>query len=143
MSRAVWPHLVARGGGAVVNMSSLAATRGFSQRQQEIGRGTAAAWYYAAKAGHRCVHPLDRRRRRTAQDPRQLRAPRAGPHSRRDHSPLPASTGSRACFDFHQILEEPGQPEDVANVVLFLASDEAKFLTGEIINVDGGCAVKL
>ncbi len=46
-------------------------------------------------------------------------------------------------FDVHQILEEPGLPEDVANVVLFLASDEAKFLTGEIINVDGGCAVKL
>ena len=31
-----------------------------------------------------------------------------------------------------------GQPVDVANVVLFLASDEANFLTGECVVVDGG-----
>ena len=31
-----------------------------------------------------------------------------------------------------------GQPEDVANAVLFFASDEAAFVTGQILTVDGG-----
>jgi 3-oxoacyl-[acyl-carrier protein] reductase len=31
-----------------------------------------------------------------------------------------------------------GKPGDVANAVLFLASDEASFITGEILDVNGG-----
>jgi 3-oxoacyl-[acyl-carrier protein] reductase len=31
-----------------------------------------------------------------------------------------------------------GEPEDVANAVLFLASDEANWITGTVLNVDGG-----
>ena len=33
---------------------------------------------------------------------------------------------------------ELGQPEDIANAMLYLASDEAKFVTGEALVVDGG-----
>jgi len=36
------------------------------------------------------------------------------------------------------LLGEPGQPEDVANTILFLCSDLAKHITGEIIKIDGG-----
>ena len=35
-------------------------------------------------------------------------------------------------------LQRMGTPEDVANLVLFLASDKAKYITGTVINVDGG-----
>jgi NAD(P)-dependent dehydrogenase (short-subunit alcohol dehydrogenase family) len=35
-------------------------------------------------------------------------------------------------------LGRPGQPEDVARVAVFLASDEAAYLTGEAVNVGGG-----
>ena len=35
-------------------------------------------------------------------------------------------------------LGELGTPEDVAYTILFLASDEARYITGETIVVDGG-----
>ena len=146
MSRAVWPHLVAAGGGAVVNMSSLAAQRGFSPRMQDEF-GTTSASYYAAKAG---VDALTRYMagvggrhniRVNCVRPGQILTPGATVGGIGD------APGGRhvfeKMFDFAQIIQGPGRPDDVANLVLFLASDEARFLTGEIINVDGGVAAKL
>ena len=34
-----------------------------------------------------------------------------------------------------------GETEDVANAVAFLASDEAKYITGKVLSVDGGMAM--
>jgi 3-oxoacyl-[acyl-carrier protein] reductase len=34
--------------------------------------------------------------------------------------------------------ERYGEPDDVANAVLFLASDLAAYITGQVLNVDGG-----
>ena len=38
-------------------------------------------------------------------------------------------------------LGRAGQPQDVANAVLFLVSEEAAYITGQVLNVDGGMAM--
>ena len=146
VSRAVWPHLVEAGGGAVVNMSSLAAQRGFSSRMQDEF-GTTSASYYAAKAG---VDALTRYMAGTGGRhnirvncvrPGQILTPGATGGTSKD-----ADGGHHVferMFDFAQIVQGPGYPEDVANLVLFLSCDESRFVNGEIINVDGGVAAKI
>ncbi len=146
VSRAVWPHLVAAGGGAVVNMSSLAAQRGFSSRMQDEF-GTTSASYYAAKAG---VDALTRYMagaggrhniRVNCVRPGQILTP--GATRGTSKNPDGGHHVFEKMFDFAQIVQGPGLPEDVANLVLFLCSDESRFVNGEMINVDGGVAAKI
>jgi 3-oxoacyl-[acyl-carrier protein] reductase len=40
-------------------------------------------------------------------------------------------------------LRRFGTPEDIANAALFLASDEAAYITGAALNVDGGMSTTL
>jgi 3-oxoacyl-[acyl-carrier protein] reductase len=40
-------------------------------------------------------------------------------------------------------LKRIGDPEDVTNAILFLASDESKWVTGTIMNIDGGISARL
>src|ERR687886_459167 len=41
-------------------------------------------------------------------------------------------------IDSFQPIGRPGLPEEIANVALFLASDESSFMTGAVLSVDGG-----
>lgn len=41
-------------------------------------------------------------------------------------------------IDSLQPIGRPGEPREIANVVLFLASDETSFMTGSVLAVDGG-----
>ena len=146
VSQAVWPHLVAAGGGAVVNMSSLAAQRGFSPRMQDEF-GTTSASYYAAKAG---VDALTRYMagvggrdniRVNCVRPGQILTP--GATGGTSSNPDGGHHVFERMFDFAQIVKGPGYPQDVANLVLFLSCEESRFISGEIINIDGGVAAKI
>jgi 3-oxoacyl-[acyl-carrier protein] reductase len=44
----------------------------------------------------------------------------------------------RRYFEEHTMLRREGVPEDIANAALFLASDDASFVTGQVLSVDGG-----
>jgi NAD(P)-dependent dehydrogenase (short-subunit alcohol dehydrogenase family) len=140
-SRAAWPHLIKSGRGAIVNVSSLAAVSGASPAVLERFPTLPSSSYYAAKAGlegftryiasvgapHKirvnCVRPGQALTKRLTTA--------AGEHVFARH------------FEIWQLIQGPGYAEDVANAMLFLASDESRFITAEIINVDGGAAAKL
>ncbi len=125
--RAVWPHLVARGGGSIVTTASGSALIGF--------RGGSAS-HAATKAG---VLGLTR----------QL-AVEGGPHGIRVNALSPgvietpgtaaqlAQPGAREMMSAVSPLGRIGRPEEVAAAALFLASDEASFVTGANLVVDGG-----
>lgn len=141
MSRAVWPHMVAVGGGVILNNSSIAAVIGFSKKMYELTGGAPPSSYYASKAG------IEAFTRYTASV--------GGQHNirvnciRPGQVLTPGSTGGNAhhhakgIFDMTQILEGPAYPEDVAKLALFLVSGASRFITGEIINIDGGTPRKL
>ncbi|PMV22702.1 MULTISPECIES: SDR family oxidoreductase [Pseudomonas] len=47
----------------------------------------------------------------------------------------------RAAFDARAVLNRMGQPEEIAEAFLFLASDRSRFATGSILTVDGGSSI--
>ena len=146
VSRAVWPHLIAAGGGAVVNMSSLAAQRGFSPKMHHEF-GTTAPSYYAAKAGIEGLTRFmagvggDHNIRVNAIRPGQIITPGATGGTIND--PDGGHHIFEKMFDVAQIVPGPGYPQDVANLILFLVSEDSRFITGEMINIDGGVAAKI
>jgi NAD(P)-dependent dehydrogenase (short-subunit alcohol dehydrogenase family) len=40
------------------------------------------------------------------------------------------------------MMKRHGRPEEIANVIRFLASDEASFMTGSIVVADGGATAQ-
>jgi len=55
-----------------------------------------------------------------------------------DMSPFTRTDAGRKGTLAMQALKRIGQPQDVASVVTFLASDAASWVTGDVIRVDGG-----
>ena len=58
-------------------------------------------------------------------------------------TPLTASTGEDpSSTTDYSIIKRMGKPEEIANAIAFLLSDEASFITGQILAVDGGFTLK-
>ena len=122
--QAVAPHMIENGYGKIINLSSVWGTRG---AVSEIS-------YSSAKAG---IIGL------TKSVAREL-----GRYQINVNAALPGfiwtPTVSKMAEKYRDMIIEStpfkrvGQPEEVANVVAFLASDEASFMTGAMVEVSGG-----
>jgi L-rhamnose 1-dehydrogenase len=118
-------------GGRIIAMSSISALVGGAQQ----------AHYTATKAG---IHSL-----------MQSMAISLGPHGITCNSVMPGAIltaintddlsdeAKRAYFEKRIPLGRTGEPDDVAGPVVFLASDEARYMTGSSLLVDGGMFVNL
>lgn len=130
-SQAAVRHMVNGGGGAIVNVSSAASARGTP----------AMAGYSVAKAG---VEALTRS---IAVDYAEYGV-RANNLilgfivSRPSHEAMAADPVAGPALRAMQ-LTRFGRPEDVASAALFLASDDASFITGTSLIVDGGATCRM
>jgi len=125
-SKAVLPHMIARGGGCIINSSS-------STGAHDAAANTAA--YVTSKGGVTLLTKamaIDH-----APDNIRVNAIAPGPTDtpmlRENFSPEELDAFA-ATFPMRHL----GQPEELAQAVLFLASDEASFVTGCVLAVDGG-----
>lgn len=128
LANAVRSHMVKRGGGAVVNFGSI------SGRIAHKGR-----WVYPAT---KAMVLYVTRAQAMEFAPDKIRVNSVSPGWTWSRVMDELSKGNRAKVDavaapFH-LFGRTGDPEDVANAVLFLCSDEAAFITGADIPVDGG-----
>lgn len=132
--RCVVPHMREQGKGAIVNVSSVQSLKGFhgwpayAAAKGGINALTQQTALELAPAGIRVnavapgtiMTPLNEKVFREASDPQEL--------IQRWNSAHP--------------LGRFGEAEEVAEAILFLASDRSSFTTGEILRVDGGLVIK-
>jgi meso-butanediol dehydrogenase / (S,S)-butanediol dehydrogenase / diacetyl reductase len=128
VSKHVVPHMVAAGSGSIVNLASVEGLEGFSgQTAYNVSKGgvvlltrNMAADFGPAGVRVNCLCPglIETPMTAILQDP-AFRAV------------------NDAFVDWH-LLGRAGQPEEVAAAALFLASDDASFVHGASLVVDGG-----
>ncbi len=132
MSRAVIPHMLARGGGLIINMASVSGKRGTPRRGAYTASkfGVIGLTQSMAQelAGHRitvnaiCPGSVDTSRREST--------------SRRERAL--AERDPKAAVLGLPPTGRVGRPDDIARLALFFASDQSDHVTGQAWNVDGG-----
>jgi meso-butanediol dehydrogenase / (S,S)-butanediol dehydrogenase / diacetyl reductase len=128
-TRAAWPHLVARGGGVIINIASVAAHRGATfvhQHAHGAAKGAVASF-----TRHLVVSGAPHQIRANTISPGMIRTPATAGFVDDPAGPIATVLASIPAG-------RVGAPEDVARVAAFLASDEASYINGADIPVDGG-----
>lgn len=127
------PAMLASGGGAIVNMASVAGRVGLAN----------AGGYAAAKHGvvglteTAAIEYGARGIRMNAVGPGFINTPLIGKRAVLDSQGTDAQDETQALAALHP-MNRLGEADEVAELVLFLASDRASFITGAYYNVDGG-----
>jgi meso-butanediol dehydrogenase/(S,S)-butanediol dehydrogenase/diacetyl reductase len=128
--RAALRHMTAAGSGAIVNFGSIWG-----------GVGSAGSTAYCVSKG--AVHQLTRALaldhveqgiRVNAVAPGEVRTPMLSA----ERAAPPSDADLQALADATIPMKRLAEPEEIARVVVFLASDAASYITGEIVHVDAG-----
>ncbi len=112
--------------GKIVNISSIAG---------KIGDLASAPCYGASKAGMTCLAKSLARELASY----NINVNVVAPHAIETDMSKEWSEEKRKSIIADIPLARLGEPEDVAEAVAFLVSDKAKFITGEVLDVNGGC----
>ena len=125
--KAVLPHMIERKSGKIINISSVVGVMGNSGQVN----------YAASKAG--IIGMTKSVAKEFGSKNIQVNAVAPG----RIDTPMIhiASDEENEAFRLRTPLGRLGTPQDVANAVVFLVSDEASFITGEILDVNGGLLI--
>ena len=129
MTRAVLPQMLKQGKGAIVNISSIASLIGlpslpvYAASKGALDALTRALAVDYAKEGIRC----------NVVNPGLIDTPMA--------APLMSNSELLDPILSHYPIRRAGKPEEVANMVLYLVSDEASWVTGWTFPVDGGMTI--
>jgi NAD(P)-dependent dehydrogenase (short-subunit alcohol dehydrogenase family) len=132
VSRAAVPHLVAAGGGAIVNQGSVAALVGV----RNFAAYCAAKGAVVSLTRSMAVDLAPQRIRVNVICPGTVFTPLMEPMLR-ERGGGDLAAGLAATVTKYPI-GRLGSPEEIARVALFLVSDDASFLTGSTIAADGG-----
>lgn len=130
LTRAALPHMLKNSRGSIVNMSSVNGLVSepylsvYSASKGAIVMFTRGIALDYAKAGIRC----------NAICPGWVDTPINHAHAKM----LGGLDHVYKTIDSFQPIGRPGTSREIANVVLFLASDESSFMTGSIVSADGG-----
>jgi 3alpha(or 20beta)-hydroxysteroid dehydrogenase len=125
------PHLIARGGGAIINVSShgafQASPTGVSDYAVAKGGLVTLTYYLASEYGNERIRA-------------NCLAP--GPVPTDLNKMFLGTEEGRAQTALWIPLGRVGAIEDIASAAVFLASDEAKWISGAVLRVDGGIVIQ-